>query len=313
MIFPAFGSPASAASAGYVASTLDASPYAAAYRLANRLGAGAKTPYAFVERVYQYLQHGYTYSLAAPRSTYPIETFLFTDKYGYCQHFAGAMALLLRMGGIPARVAVGFTSGSYSSSTGEWVVNDLEAHAWVEAWVPTYGWVASIPTKASRSSPAPGEGGVVQAAQRCSPGQAPGPATNVKAARHRPVSSLPIAAIGVLALALALGLGGAGVALWRRGRRSEPPSSDELLAELERALRRSGSVLTPATTLAELERRFRRSSDAAEYVRAVGRARYAGGGAPPTAAQRRALRSQLAERRGTLGRLWALWALPPRV
>jgi len=48
-------------------------------------------------------------------------------------------------------------------------------------------------------------------------------------------------------------------------------------------------------------------------VRAVGRARYADGAEPPTTEQRRALRGQLAERRGALGRLLALWALPPRL
>ena len=47
---------------------------------------------------------------------YPLESFLFKDKYGYCQQFAGAMALLLRMGGVPARVAVGFTQGDYDAA-----------------------------------------------------------------------------------------------------------------------------------------------------------------------------------------------------
>ena len=39
------------------------------------------------------------------------------DPRGYCQQFAGAMALLLRMGGVPARVAVGFTTGHYDTAT----------------------------------------------------------------------------------------------------------------------------------------------------------------------------------------------------
>jgi hypothetical protein len=99
----------------------------------------------------------------------------------------------------------------------------------------------------------------------------------------------------------------------RRRNRSAPPSGDELLAELERALRRSSFELTPATTLAEIERRFRRSTEAAGYVRAVGRARYADVAELPTPAQRRALRAHLAEGRGTFGRLRAIWALPPRL
>ena len=313
VVFPAFGSSVSATSAGYVASILGASAYASTYRLAQRLAAGARTPYALVERVYRYLRHGYTYDTNAPRTAYPITTFLFRAKYGYCQQFAGAMALLLRMGGVPARVAVGFTSGSYSSSTGEWVVNDLGAHAWVEAWFPTYGWVAFDPTPSatprSRLRPA-------SSASKLRPAELlaklrGAASTSATRPSHRSGSELPTGAI--VAIVLLFGLGGAGVASRRRTRLREPPSSDELLAELERALRRSSFTLTPATTLAELERRFRRSTEAAQYVRTVGRARYADVAEAPTTAQRRALRAQLAVGRGSFRRLRALWALPPRL
>ncbi|MDQ6804915.1 MAG: transglutaminase-like domain-containing protein [Actinomycetota bacterium] len=314
VVFPAFGSTASAASAAFVASTLAASPYARAYHLARSLAAGARTPYAFVERASRYLQHGYAYNTNAPRSPYPIATFLSDAKYGYCQQFAGAMALLLRMGGVPARVAVGFTPGRYSSTTGEFTVSDFQAHAWVEAWFPGYGWVAFNPTPSaspkSRLGAAPGASGLRTrplAAKR----HATAPVANT--ARHHPGgSTLSLAAIAAI-IVLALGLGGGAFAVHRRRRTREPPSSDELLAELERALRRTSFTLTPATTLAELERRFRRSADAAQYVRAVGRARYADVADPPTAAQRRALRAQLAVGRGIFGRLRALWALPPRL
>ena len=65
-------------------------------------------------------------------------------KRGYCQHFAGAMALMLRFLGIPARVAAGFTSGKRED--GGWTVTDHNAHAWVEVWFPGYGWLAFDPT-----------------------------------------------------------------------------------------------------------------------------------------------------------------------
>jgi transglutaminase-like putative cysteine protease len=314
VVFPAFGSPASPADAAYVDSTLAASPYAPAYRLARRLAAGVRTPYAYVERVLRYLKRGYRYDTNAPRTPYPIETFLFDAKYGYCQQFAGAMALLLRMGGIPARVAVGFTPGSYSSSTGEWSVTDFEAHAWVEAWFPRYGWVAFNPTP---SATAKSSLGAAPAASRLRPPAIPakarGGATDpTRAPRRRAGATLSLAAVVAIIVGV-LALGGAGLG-WRMRRRTrEAPTSDELLAELERALRRTSFTLTPATTLAELEHRFRRSAEAAEYVRAVGRARYADLDEAPTTAQRRALRAQLALGRGTIGRLRALWALPPRL
>ena len=65
------------------------------------------------------------------------------------------MALLLRMGGIPARVATGFTTGTYDQATKRWFVTDVDAHAWVEAWFPHYGWVTFDPTPAA----APARGG----------------------------------------------------------------------------------------------------------------------------------------------------------
>ena len=69
---------------------------------------------------------------------------LYTHR-GYCQMFSGAMALVLRLHGIPARVAVGFTSGKLRGSD-TYVVNDRDAHAWVEVYFPGYGWIPFEPT-----------------------------------------------------------------------------------------------------------------------------------------------------------------------
>jgi hypothetical protein len=56
------------------------------------------------------------------------------------------MALMLRLLGIPARVAAGFTSGEYDKRRGEWVVTDHNAHTWVEVYFPRYGWLPFDPT-----------------------------------------------------------------------------------------------------------------------------------------------------------------------
>ena len=77
-----------------------------------------------------------------------LDGFLFETKSGYCQHFSGAMALLLRMGGVPARVATGFSPGGYSKRKRAWIVRDTDAHSWVEAWFDDYGWVTFDPTPA---------------------------------------------------------------------------------------------------------------------------------------------------------------------
>jgi hypothetical protein len=76
----------------------------------------------------------------------PLAAFVVRTHSGYCQHFAGAMALMLRYLGIPARVAAGFTTGTYDKARGEWVVTDHDAHTWVEAWFPRYGWLPFDPT-----------------------------------------------------------------------------------------------------------------------------------------------------------------------
>jgi protein-glutamine gamma-glutamyltransferase len=76
-------------------------------------------------------------------------------RAGYCQHFAGAMALMLRYLGVPARVAGGFTSGRWNRDRERWIVSDTDAHAWVEVWFPGYGWLPFDPTPSRGSFDAP--------------------------------------------------------------------------------------------------------------------------------------------------------------
>ena len=86
-----------------------------------------------------------------------LDGFLFDAKQGYCQQYSGAMALLLRMAGIPARVVTGFSTGATDTKTGEYVVRDFDAHSWVEVYYPDWGWITFDPTPAdspARSQPA---------------------------------------------------------------------------------------------------------------------------------------------------------------
>jgi protein-glutamine gamma-glutamyltransferase len=292
---------------------LESSPYAAAYALARQLAARASTPYAFVASVERYLSHGFTYNEKPPVRQYPLESFLFRDRIGYCQQFSGAMALLLRMGGLPARAAAGFTTGT-STGTHEWTVTDIDAHAWVEVWFPHYGWVRFDPTPAvaparGGSAPAPliknlpGESAVAPAAPRRD--LSPTPAAGIRS-RHGGGGGLNLPLVGGLVLAL---VAASLVARWVL---RPAPAGEDLVTELERALARTGRPMPESTTLASLEQRFRSSPGAAGYVRALRLARYGGGGGPPSAHQRRALREQLRFGLGVSGRLRALWALPPR-
>jgi hypothetical protein len=83
------------------------------------------------------------------------------------------------------------------------------------------------------------------------------------------------------------------------------------LAELQRALRRSGRHPAPNVTLAKLESLLGGSDAAAAYVRAIRDQRFSREARGPTAAQRRALRRVLGAGLGARGRLIGFWALPP--
>ncbi|HEX9854601.1 MAG TPA: transglutaminaseTgpA domain-containing protein [Acidimicrobiia bacterium] len=66
---------------------------------------------------------------------------------GYCENFATAMAVMARTLDIPSRVVLGFTPGDLiPGSIDTVVVRDRNAHAWVELWMPTQGWVRFDPT-----------------------------------------------------------------------------------------------------------------------------------------------------------------------
>ncbi len=126
------------------------------YALNQQIIGDATDPYDITLHVERYLRSFFDYSLAPPPSDYssPYAAFLFDTRSGYCQHFAGAMALLLRYNGIPARVAVGFATGE-PDGPDAYVVSTNNAHAWVEVYFPGVGWVAFDPTP-GRSIPTAG-------------------------------------------------------------------------------------------------------------------------------------------------------------
>ena len=117
------------------------------------------TPLDYIRAVDAYLhQPEFRYEErppATPAGEEPLDYFINVSHLGYCQHYAGAMALMLRMGGIPARVATGFSPGGYSESKKAWIVRDTDAHAWVEVWFDQYGWVTRGPHAVRHSRPLP--------------------------------------------------------------------------------------------------------------------------------------------------------------
>ncbi|MDQ6747641.1 MAG: transglutaminaseTgpA domain-containing protein, partial [Candidatus Dormibacteraeota bacterium] len=112
--------------------------------LAASLAHGRTTEYDRVQATTDYLRRNYRYSLDTPRlpsDADAVDRFLFTDHVGFCEQFASALAVMLRSQGIPARLAVGYSTGERDNLTGSFTVRARDAHAWVEVLFPGIGWV----------------------------------------------------------------------------------------------------------------------------------------------------------------------------
>jgi transglutaminase-like putative cysteine protease len=302
------------------------SAYREMYELARALAAGKKTAYDVVKAIESHLRENYSYSERVPTRPIPLSGFLFQDGRGYCQQFSGAMALMLRMLGIPARVATGFTPGSYNKDTGEYRVRDLDAHSWVEVYFTGIGWVPFDPTPADSPAESQAVGPEATSAARADVGEIRQAGTNASALAERgtdlgtgrdggggvgwlaPALILP-------ALALAGGAGAyAALALRRRRRLGPERLAEAQIAELRDALAPLDWEVPPATTLRTLEQRLQRRAApaAAAYAGALRAHRYdPRAPAAPGAAARRAARRDLGARGGTRRRLRALLAMPP--
>jgi protein-glutamine gamma-glutamyltransferase len=299
------------------------SPYAPMYRVATRLATGAPTAYDVALRFQNYLNSNrFVYDEHPARRRFPLESFLIKDRVGYCQQFSGAMALMLRMVGIPARVATGFAPGTQQTNApGVYRVRDYDAHSWVEVYFRDIGWVTFDPTPSSspaslqtddRAASAVGQGRTPRGL-----GQSQGPepvggagAVNLSG-RHGSGFSwwmVPVA-VAALAVLLPLGIRVRSTALHR----AALPPDERALEDLCSALARLGSPLAAGATLTTLESTLQRAGpDAARYARLLREYRYGPNGAAlPRARDRRALRKALARTARPFGRLKALRALPP--
>ena len=267
--FPPFGAPGRAAA---VESLLErplrtAAGYTPLYQRASSLAGDERSPYRVVLALESWLRSrgGFRYDEQPPSTSgaRPLVDFVTTTKAGYCQHFAGAMTVMLRLLGIPSRVAVGFTSGTFRD--GSWIVTDHDAHAWVEVWFPRYGWIPFDPTPgrgrfsgaysfATESATALAELGA---------GRLPGAdevgrlATPPAAARAGDGVDVPVTAVLVL---LALGGAGSLVALKTVRRRVRYLRSDPrqhaaaARAELVDWLRDQGLQVGSTSTVSDLQR-----------------------------------------------------------
>lgn len=117
-------------------------------RLAAQITDSAGNDFDRAAAIENYLRTRYGYTLQLPQSPVkdPIANFLFERKQGHCEYFASSMAVMLRALGIPSRVVNGFRTDEFNDLTRNYVVRAKDAHAWVEAYFPGYGWQTFDPT-----------------------------------------------------------------------------------------------------------------------------------------------------------------------
>lgn len=117
--------------------------------LSREITNGYDNDYEKAAAIERYLKETYPYDLEiGPQRSErdAVAYFLFEQRAGYCEHFASAMTVMLRSIGIPTRVVTGYTGGSFNPFTGLWEVRQSDAHAWVEVYFGSAGWIGFDPT-----------------------------------------------------------------------------------------------------------------------------------------------------------------------
>jgi transglutaminase-like putative cysteine protease len=124
--------------------------------LARQVTAGLESDEQRARAIESFLRSHYSYSTEplSRQAADPLAHFLFQRRKGHCEYFASAMAVMLRLVNVPARVANGFQSGVYNPVSGWLVIRASDAHSWVEAWLPGRGWTTFDPTPPDPNPPA---------------------------------------------------------------------------------------------------------------------------------------------------------------
>jgi len=109
--------------------------------LARQLQAGLapNQEQEYITTVLKFFRDGKFLYSADPGALGPnwLPVFLFDTKEGFCEHFASAFAVLMRLGHVPARLVVGYRGAEYNPYSNDYEVLQSNAHAWDEVWVPT--------------------------------------------------------------------------------------------------------------------------------------------------------------------------------
>jgi transglutaminase-like putative cysteine protease len=209
--------------------------------LAIQLTASEPTPYDRAKAIESYLRtFPYTLDVLRPPSDRDlVDYFLFDLRKGYCDYYASTMVVLARAAGIPARLAIGYASGTFNLNSKLFVVSEADAHSWAEVYFPGIGWVPFEPTAAQPA---------LETSQQAAPAVPEAtPSTQMAPGAARTGSApwewlLPLTALAVAGAAWSV------FDSYRLSRLSEPAAA----AEVYRRIRRNGAhfsvTLEPGNT-----------------------------------------------------------------
>ncbi|HFD12054.1 MAG TPA: DUF3488 domain-containing protein [Crenotrichaceae bacterium] len=117
--------------------------------LAQQLVATSTSKQDYIDNILKrYQQQAFYYTLRPPLmdQNNSIDDFLFNQKKGFCEHYAGSFVFMMRAAGIPARVIVGYQGGEWNNNGHFLSVRQYDAHAWAEVWLENRGWIRFDPT-----------------------------------------------------------------------------------------------------------------------------------------------------------------------
>jgi hypothetical protein len=229
--------------------------------------ARSTNPYDLADRVNDVLRDTNQFNYVTDVSDHRCETDSMVECFvqirrGFCQWYATAMTVFLRELDIPARFVQGFLPGQVDESKKKLTIRSHDAHAWVQAYFPGYGWIdfdptgnpdqprqAPIPSGEPVASASPSGSGPVGSVVRPSfERDEPGDAFGSAGTRSSdPGSTGLLIAVAVL---LAVIVGAIGTVAWRRGPRG-PVSPDEAYRSVARIATRLGFAPRPTQTVYE--------------------------------------------------------------
>ncbi|HEU0116885.1 MAG TPA: transglutaminase domain-containing protein, partial [Thermomicrobiales bacterium] len=208
--------------------------------LAAQLAKGQTNPFDTAIAIQTYVRDTIRYNEnidPPPPDRDVVDYVLFDSQEGYCEYYASAMAVLLRMDGIPARVVGGYYRVPFDQQDNGFLYREKNAHLWVEVYFPGYGWIPFEPTASQQpltygetppaaqaaATPAPAPTAAPPPAATpaavTEPPTAAGPRSNPLANPRRVLGWAGLALLAALLLASLLA-----VAAWNLGFRGLPPT-----------------------------------------------------------------------------------------